>query len=227
MYPIKFLPIMPKMGILMLKMGISMNEAINIGQALFPLVKRRILTLTFTNPEGRWSVTEIIKSTGNSSGAVQRELQRLVKSGILIAEITKRRKFYGANTDCMIYTELRQIVIKTFGVADTIRELLMKKQSQIKLALIYGSLAANTDTGASDIDILVVGNISLRELVAVTNESEEILGRTANPTLYSVSEFRNTIFHKNHFISSILKAPKLFLIGDENDIKRLAGKPLG
>ena len=190
-------------------------------------MKRRILTLTFTNPEGRWSVTEIIKNTGNSSGAVQRELLRLVESGILIAEETKRRKLYGANTDCMIFRELRQIVVKTFGVTDTLSDLLMKKQSQIKLALIYGSVAANTDTGVSDIDILVVGDISLRELVAVTNESEEILGRAANPTLYSDKEFRNTIAHNNHFISSILKAPKLFLIGDENDIERLVGKPMG
>ena len=78
------------------------------------------------------------------------------------------------------------------------------------------------EASSSDIDLMVIGTLSFRELVAILKPVEEHMQRPINPTLYSESEFQKKVQDGNHFLLNVLKSDKLFVVGDENDLARLA-----
>ena len=57
-----------------------------------------------------------------------------------------------------IFEELRSLVVKTVGLNETIRKMLEPYSDKIKAAFVYGSVARDTDTARSDIDLMVIGD---------------------------------------------------------------------
>ena len=113
--------------------------------------------------------------------------------------------------------------MKTFGVVDVFRDVLQTRaKEQIEVAWIYGSIAGTSDTSSSDIDLMVIGSLSFRELVSILKPIEENMQRPANPTLYSIEEFRSKVHQKNSFLCNVLESEKLFIVGNKDDLVRLA-----
>ncbi len=193
-----------------------------IGWALFPKTKRQLLIHFFLSSERRHYFREITRLVKASPGAVQRELATLVDAGILASEKVGRQRYYWADPDCMIYSELKSIVLKSFGAIDTIRSELIRFENDIRIAFIYGSIVDNSDTAKSDIDLMVIGTLSFRKLAGMLNKVETVLNRPINPTLYSTAEFLDKMKKRNHFLHSIFKSEKLFVIGTNDDLVRLA-----
>jgi len=202
--------------------AIKKGNSRNIGDALFPKIKRQLLTLFFAAPDKKYYFREITRLIKASSGVVIRELRTLTKAGILSSEISGRQRYYWADPTCMIYSDLRNIVIKTFGVANAVEDALRKVTSEIRVAFLYGSIAAGADTGKSDIDLMVMGEISFRKLTSVLRKVEGTLNRELNPTLFSASEFKNRLRDDDHFIRTVMDSPKIFIIGTADDLARLA-----
>ena len=199
------------------------SESHGIGRALFPKTKRQLLTLFFLSPGKKYYFREITRLVQVSPGAVQRELKTLVGAGILATEKAGRQRYYWADSDCMIFAELRTIVIKSFGAVETIRTDLEKLRGEIHIAFLYGSLVDGSDTAKSDIDLMVIGDLSYRSLVSNLKKSQDILNRPINPTLYSRKEFLEKIRKGNHFLQAIMKTDRLFIIGSDDDLSRMAG----
>jgi len=198
------------------------KEATSIGNALFPKIRRQLLVHFFLAQDRRHYFREITRLVNASPGSVQRELKMLVDAGILAAEKVGRQKYYWADPECMIYSELKAIVVKTFGVVDTISASLSQVANAIDLAFIYGSIASGKDTGKSDIDLMVIGDVGFRTLAKALRETENLLSRPINPTLFSSDEFGRKTKDKNHFLQNVLNADKLMIIGTEDDLARLA-----
>jgi predicted nucleotidyltransferase len=194
----------------------------NIGDALFPKIKRQLLSLFYVTPGKRYYFREITRLIKASSGVVTRELATLTKAGILKSELSGRQRYYWADPDCMIYADLRNIVVRTFGVASTVKNALKPVSSDIKVAFLYGSIPAGTDTGHSDIDMMVVGEISFRKLVAALKSAEQELNRELNPTLFSSAEFKKRLKDSDHFIGTVMGSPKIFIMGNADDLAGLA-----
>jgi len=194
----------------------------SIGEALFPKIRRQLLVHFFLAQDRRHYFREITRLVSASPGAVQRELKTLVAAGILTTEKVGRQRYYWADTECMVYSELKAIVVKTFGVVDTLSAALSGLSNSIDFAFVYGSIADGKDTGKSDIDLMVIGKASFRSLAKALRETESLLSRPVNPTLFSLEEFGRKIDEKNHFLHNILNADKLMIIGTENDLARLA-----
>jgi predicted nucleotidyltransferase len=94
-----------------------------------------------------------------------------------------------ANKAAPIFEELRGIVIKTFGLADVLRNALLPHLSDIEVAFVYGSVAKRKDRAHSDIDLFVVSeNLSYQDLMKALEPAESRLGRKINPTLHSRAE---------------------------------------
>jgi hypothetical protein len=72
--------------------------------------------------------------------------------------------------------------------------------------------------------VLVVGDVGFREVVAALAEAQSQLGREVNPTVYTPDEFRSKLSTGHHFLNSVLRREKVFLIGDERELERLAAK---
>ena len=90
------------------------------------------------------------------------------------------------------------------------------------LAFAFGSIAKNTEKSHSDVDLIVIGNVGLRNLSSKLRLASEKIGREINPHIYSVKSWQEKIKKKDHFILSIREENKIFLIGDEHVLRELA-----
>ena len=198
------------------------NEPANsISQVLFSGVQRKVLALLFGEPERSFYANEIEKRCKTGRGALQRELERLTGAGILTMTQSGTQKHYSANRGSPIYEELQGIVQKTFGLADVLRTALTEFGGAIQCAFVYGSVAKQRDSASSDIDVMLIATgLSYSELFERMSKLEDSLSRRVNPTLYSPADFTNKLESDNHFLTSVLNQPKIFLIGDESAIPR-------
>jgi predicted nucleotidyltransferase len=194
-----------------------------IGAALFGAIRQAVLRLFFGHTDRRFYQRQIIRMIGLGSGAVQRELEQLTRAGILTRTVEGRQTYYQANRQCPIFKELHSLVRKTFGIAQVLQGGLRSVSGKIQLAFIYGSTAVGRETTASDIDLMVVGeSVSTHDVVEALAEAQRDLGREVNPSVYGTQEFYRKLAEGQHFLSSVAAGPKIFLIGDENELTRLA-----
>jgi predicted nucleotidyltransferase len=202
----------------------SLGGPSGVGEALFPKIRRKVLALFLLNPDQRYYFREAARLIGDTPGSIQRELKSLTEVGILTMEPIGIQKFYQANKEHPVFNELRSLTEKTFGLADILRDVLRHHADKIVVSFIFGSVAVGRETGKSDIDLLVVGSISLRELVAVLEPIEKAVGRPINPALFSKAEFVTRAKKGDHFVTTLLGSEKLFILGNANDLERLAEK---
>lgn len=204
---------------LVLKMSTLTSQA--LGAALFGRTRRAVLGLLYSHPDQNFFLRQIARQLAISPGAVQRELSRLSSAGILQRTVFVQQAHYRANPECPIFSELKGIVLKTIGVGDVLRAALLPLRSRIQIAFLYGSLARGDWKKQSDIDLMIVGDVNLEEVVARLASPQATLQREVNPTIYSPAEFETKVSRGHHFLSSVLKAKKLFLIGDERELASL------
>ena len=191
-----------------------------MGDALFAGVQQRVLGALFGNPERSFYGNELLRLTGSGKGALQRELDRLVKAGLVTVRSVGNQKHYQANPEAPIFEELRGIAIKTFGIGDVLRGALLPLAKKIRTAFIYGSVARRADTTRSDIDLLVVSDsLGYQDLIKALQAAERGLGRKISPTLYSSVELAKKRSGKNAFVLRVLEQPKIFLIGSDRDFE--------
>lgn len=189
-----------------------------MAEALFTRTQQRVLALFFGQPDRSFFKRELIERASSGSGAVQRELQRLVESGLVTVSTIGSQKHYQANRAAPIFEELRGIVTKTVGLVDPLRAALRPLAKRIARAFVYGSLARGEAHAGSDIDLLVVADgLTLEELFTRLAPAEKVLGRRIHPTLYTSAEFMRRRKHGNVFLRKILAGDHIILIGSEGD----------
>jgi len=189
---------------------------------LFGKTRQAVLALLYGRTDSSFYTKQILDAVKIGRGTVQRELKNLTDTGIIIREVQGRQVYYRANARCPIFNELKSIVRKTFGVADVIRRSLAPKADTVRVAFIFGSVARNDDDRKSDIDVMVVGSISFGDVVSLLSPAEEKLGREVNAVVYPTAEFKKKVKEDHHFVSTVLENEKVFLIGDEGELRRLA-----
>jgi predicted nucleotidyltransferase len=191
----------------------------SIADALFTKTQQRVLRVLFGQPGRSFYASELIRNAGTGSGAAQRELARLENSGLIVARRIGNQKHYQANAASPLYPELRNIVLKTVGLAEPLREALKPVASDIRAAFVYGSVAKAADTAGSDIDLMVVSdNLGYGDVFAALDKVSRALGRNVNPTVYTGAEFSKRAKNENAFITRVLEGPKVWVIGTENDL---------
>ncbi|OFZ88342.1 MAG: hypothetical protein A2V78_00795 [Betaproteobacteria bacterium RBG_16_64_18] len=194
----------------------------DLGTALFGKGRRNVLAALFRNPGEPMYLREIIAAVGMGSGHVQRELENLTHAGLVLREERARQVYYRPDPKAPVFEELRAMVFKTFGVADILRKALLPLAAKIRLAFIHGSVAREEDTAGSDIDVIIVGSISLMEVAKPLARAEALLKRRVSTTIYTQAEFAGRVRSRQHFIGRVLERPKIFLIGDEHVLGKLA-----
>ena len=188
-----------------------------MGSALFGKTRLAILGLLYGQIDRAFYLNEIIRLTDVGRGAVQRELARLTQVGLLTKTRQGQQIYFQANVNAPVFDELRGLVRKTTGVVDRLRRSLEPLADRIQMAFVFGSIARGEETATSDIDLLVVGDVSLFDVVAATAGIRESLGRDLNPTVYPPAEYAEKIRGKDRFLSTVSAGPKLYLIGGDNE----------
>ena len=215
------------MGIIIPKMGINKTTQKydktpparqGIADALFTMTQQKVLTLLFGQPERSFYASEIIALAGAGSGAVQRELKRLSESGLLTVCRIGNQKHFQANRHSPIFDEVKQIVRKTFGLSKPLKEALTPIESDINLAVVFGSVAKKEDIASSNIDLLIISdNLTLENIYSALESAEQVIGRQINPTLLTNREFTQRKNDPGSFISRVLNGNVIDLIGTADE----------
>lgn len=193
-------------------------QATSIGAALFTKSQQKVLGLLYARPDKSFYTNEIMRWASMGRGTISRELDKLVSAGLLTVKRTGNQNHYQANSHNPIYSELVAIVKKTFGIADQIHHALQLFDEKIELAFIYGSIAKDTDTASSDIDLMLIGqSLNYGDIMDVLLPLEEVLQRTVNPTIYNKADFVTKLNEGYSFVTRVMEQPKIMIKGEIDD----------
>jgi predicted nucleotidyltransferase len=131
--------------------------------------------------------------------------------------------YYQANRDSPLFADLRGLLLKTAGLVDVLAQALKPLAAKLQTAFVYGSIAAGAEGSDSDIDLMVVGDVSPPDLALPLRRAREQLGREINPTVYTPAEFARKRAANDHFLKQVLDRPKLFVLGNDNELGKVAG----
>ena len=196
-----------------------------LSSTLFGKTRRALLALLLTRSDEEFYLRQIVVEAQTSLGATQRELATLAGAGIIERRERGKKIFYQANNKSPVFKELRSLLTKTAGAGEAVKKVLLPHKERIEVAFLYGSAAEGAFRGkGSDIDLMVIGQVSFSELSSVLRPAEGLLGREINPTVYKTREFKKKLLAKHPFILNVLKRPKVYLFGGEHELAELGKK---
>jgi predicted nucleotidyltransferase len=196
--------------------------ASSLGALLLGRTRLAILALLLDKPGRRLYLRQIVRLTGAAQGGVQRELDFLVRAGILSKTREGNLAYFEANRMAPIYEELRGLVRKTAGIPELLRTALLPHAPSIARAFVYGSVARGEEGAASDIDLMVIGDVSFFDVVAAMSPLQQTLGREINPTVFDSAEYGRRLRAKDPFLTRVEKQPRIDLIGGNDDARSMA-----
>ena len=192
--------------------------------SLFGKTRQALLALLYARADEEHLQESLIQLAGLGRGTVQRELEFLARAGVVRRTVRGRQVYFQANAESPIYAELRGLVVKTAGVGDALRSALAPLSGRIRVAFIYGSVAKGNERRGSDVDVMVIGEASFAEASEALARAQKAIGREVNPSVYAPADFRAKVAARQHFLSTVLTGEKIFLIGEQLELSRLAKK---
>lgn len=189
-------------------------------EVIFPRVRAEIIRLLFSDPAQELHLRELSRRSSLALGTIQKEVSKLSRAELIVARRDGNRLYYRANTEHPIFAELQGIALKTTGLREQLADALAGMPG-LEMAFVFGSAAAGTTGAASDVDLLVVGDVGLRALAPKLRPLTSTLGRDINPHILT----RETLAAKTRagdaFIRNVLAAPKMWITGDANELGNL------
>lgn len=192
-----------------------------LSSLLFSEYRRRVLGLLLLNPDTTYHVRELARLTGTAAGTLHKELTKLTAGGVLRRQEVGNQVRYSANRDCPVFEELASILRKTSGLVDVLAAALSPVEKKVIVAFVFGSLARGEQQSKSDVDVMLVGRLGFADAVQVLHSAQAILQREINPVVYSRNEFCRRAESDDSFIREVLSKPKLFIVGNENELGKL------
>ena len=180
-------------------------------------LREELLVLYFTNPNKKYYLRELERMLNFSVGNIRRELIKLSKIGLFLSEKKGNLVYYHLNKSYPLFKELKSIIFKTSGAPKMLHTILEKFKGTSQ-AFIYGSFAKGEEREASDIDLLIIGEVDEDKLIEEIDKLEKKLQREINYSIYRNEDFNKKKKEGHSFILDILKEKKIFLIGDENGL---------
>ncbi len=193
-------------------------------EALFPRTRQRILAVTYLDPRRWWYMRELASHLRVAPSSLQRELEGMVRGGILLRRKAGKHVYFKASTDAPIFDELHGLMLKTAGLADLVRRTLKPIVRHIRWAFIYGSMAKSAEHSLSDVDLMVIGSAALAALSAALRPAERKLGRAVNPSVYTPEEFKAKVKSGHPLIAAVMRGKKIFVLGDPLEFGRTFGE---
>ncbi len=164
---------------------------------------------------------EIKRQTGFAVATVRQELKRLARLGLVVPRKDGNRTYFTSNPSHPLFPEIRSLVLKTCGLADVLRVAL--RTEDVRCAFVFGSMARGAATSESDLDLMVIGDLGLRRVSALLSGVGARLGREVNPHVLTPSEFARRRREGEHFVTSVLTTPRIFIVGSEHELEAMGG----
>jgi len=188
-----------------------------LSSLLFKDYRRRVLSLLLLHSDESFHVREIARLTGTVAGTLHKELAKLADAGVLLKKASGNQVRYKANPDCPIIEELTSILRKTSGIVDVLADALLPLADKINVAFVFGSMASGKETASSDVDVLIVGDVTFSEIVSALYSTQDVLRREINPKIFSREEWIQMQKKNDPFVKEVLSQPRLIIMGSENE----------
>ena len=183
-------------------------------------IRAEIFGMLFGTVDEAVHMREIERRSGFAIGTVQKELKKLLRLDLVKKHRDGNRLYYRANKEHPLYADIRGFVLKTVGLVDVIQNAL-RQNSDIKLAFVFGSIARHDEKARSDVDLMVIGNLGLKKLTSILAGLSDQIGREINPHALRIEEFIKRKVAREHFVTQVIEAPKIFIIGNENELEAM------
>lgn len=191
----------------------------SIASTLFSDSQSRLYVWLFGQPQRTFHLSELRRLTGLGSASLQREINRLADAGLVHSHAVGNLRQFQANPASPVFSELVSVVCKTLGVVPVLRDALQGLQPRLSAAWVYGSVAKQTETASSDIDLMLVGdNLRLGEVLEALEPARGTLARDIQPTLYTQAEFSQRAAEPDSFVQRVLAQPTLPILGAPHGI---------
>ncbi len=190
-----------------------------LAELLSSRARAEIFRLLFSGTGEELHVREIERRSGLNDSTLRQELRKLVRLDLVQSRRDSNRVYYRAKTESPLYPEIRNLVLKTSGLCDVLKSALTDKR--IHVAFVFGSIARGEERAGSDVDLMVIGQLGLRDLSRLLSGIEEKIGREVNPHVLREEEFQKRIRAKEHFVSNVMEAPKLFVLGSQRELEAM------
>lgn len=148
----------------------------------------RLLLKFFINPSIEGYLRQLSSEFKESTNGIRIELNKLSQAKILVSKSRGRNKIYKANTEHPLFSDIRNIVLKSTGIDKVVSDIL-NKLGFVRLAFIRGDYAIGRDSGL--IDLVIVGeDINKDEVDRVRTKTEKLINRKISVLLLSNDEFK-------------------------------------
>ena len=188
-----------------------------LAELLSSRTRAEIFRLLFSGTGEELHVREIERRSGLNDSTLRQELRKLVRLDLVQSRRDSNRVYYRAKTENPLYADIRSLVLKTSGLADVLKSVL--RDNRVRAAFVFGSIACGEEKSGSDVDLMVIGDLGLRDISGLLSGIEEKIGREINPHVLHRDEFRKRVRAKEHFVSRVMESPKIFIIGSPHDLE--------
>lgn len=194
-------------------------------QSIGPLFPNRALldtlALLLLHQGQEFYQRQVAELIGAEVVQVQRALRRIESVGLVAKVRRGNRVYYMTDQSHPAFRDLKNLILRTVALGDVLRAAVEPLADQVDVAFLFGSFAAGTESPASDIDLFIVGDLSSREASRILGPVGRRLGRAVNSVIYSARELREKAIDRNRFIEGVIAGPKVWLIGNEDDLTKL------
>lgn len=180
-----------------------------------------VLLFFILHPQEETYLARIVRATGKVLIQVQRALKRLEESGLITKILRGNKAYYQANSKHAAFEDLKHILIRVVVFSNTLERELSLIKHKIVYGFIFGSTACNSDGSSSDVDLFLIGNLTLSEAGHLSYPLSIELGREVNTVVCSLKDFRNKIKEQNTFISEVIHNPKIWLFGNKDEFEKI------
>ena len=188
-----------------------------LSQILSSRTRAEIFKLLFGTREEELHIREIQRRTKLNDSTIRQELTKLLKLDLVIDRKDSNRVYYRANKLNPLYPDIRNLVLKSVGLIDVLKDAL--NDQRIQIAFVFGSISEGRETSESDVDLFVIGSLGMRDISSLLSGAANKIGREINTHVMSRDEIKKRYSGKDHFVGSVIKSKKLFIIGTEYDLK--------
>jgi predicted nucleotidyltransferase len=180
-----------------------------------------VLLFFLLHPDEEAYLARIVRTTNKALIQVQRTIKCLLKTG-LIQKIKRAKKtFYKVDTEHLAFDDLRNMALKAKIWSSDFKEDRDRFASKANFGFIYGSIAKGAHTSSSDLDIFLIGNLTLHDVSKFMSHLGRELFREVNIVIYTPEEMHAAIEQENSFILEVIKSPKIWLFGSKNEFEKL------
>lgn len=162
----------------------------------------KLLKAFLLNPDEEFFIRELTRKLDEQINSIRRELDNLKKIGLLRSRLRNRKKYYVVNKDFLIYSELRDILIKASSNDEQLARAI-SKMGNVDFLLLSGTFINR----ATAVDLLVVGEVDKKKLQAYLDKSVEGK-KDLKFTIITAKDFLYRLECKDKFVRDILSEEK-------------------